>query len=63
MLSFWLKESASGRWRIVIIGLVMLLTAVLLNQLSQTLIPIKRASPTLFCEHIYRVSESLYIPT
>ncbi len=47
MLSFWLKENASGRRRIVIIGLVMLLTAVVLNQLGQALIPVKRASPTL----------------
>ncbi len=47
MLSFWLKEDASGRRHIVIIGLVMLLTAVVLNQLGQALIPVKRASPTL----------------
>ncbi len=47
MLSFWLKENAPGRRRIVIIGLVMLLTAVVLNQLGQALIPVKRASPTL----------------
>ncbi|SUH14716.1 Inner membrane protein yeiU [Salmonella enterica subsp. enterica] len=63
MLSFWLKENASGRRRIVIIGLVMLLTAVVLNQLGQALIPVKRASPTLSFEHIYRVSELLHIPT
>lgn len=63
MLSFWLKEDASGRRRIVIIGLVMLLTAVVLNQLGQALIPVKRASPTLSFEHIYRVSELLHIPT
>ncbi len=31
MLSFWLKEDASGRRRIVMAGLVMLLTAVVLN--------------------------------
>lgn len=47
MLSFWLKENAPGRRRIVIMGLVMLLTAVVLNQLGQALIPVKRASPTL----------------
>lgn len=47
MLSFWLKENALCRRRIVIIGLVMLLTAVVLNQLGQALIPVKRASPTL----------------
>lgn len=32
MLSFWLKENASGRRRIMIIGLVMLLTAVVLRK-------------------------------
>lgn len=37
---FWLKENAPGRRRIVIIGLVMLLTAVVLNQLGQALIPV-----------------------
>lgn len=41
----------------------MLLTAVVLNQLGQALIPVKRASPTLSFEHIYRVSELLHIPT
>ncbi|VDZ77930.1 Inner membrane protein yeiU [Salmonella bongori] len=63
MFSFWLKENAPGRRRIVIIGLVMLLTAVVLNQLGQALIPVKRASPTLSFEHIYRVSELLHVPT
>ena len=59
MLSFWLKENAPGRRRIVIIGLVMLLTAVVLNQLGQALIPVKRASPTLTFTDINRVSELL----
>lgn len=40
MLGFWLKENAPGRRRIVIMGLVMLLTAVVLNQLGQALIPV-----------------------
>ncbi len=47
MLSFWLKENAPGRRRIVIIGLVMLLTAVVLNQLGQALIPIKPGQPNI----------------
>lgn len=34
MLHFWLKDTAEGRRRIVAIGLVMLLTAVVLNQLG-----------------------------
>ncbi|HAT8013504.1 phosphatase PAP2 family protein [Citrobacter rodentium] len=63
MLSFWLKETPAGRRRIVIIGVVMLLTAVILNQLGQALLPVKRASPTLSFGDIYRVSELLHIPT
>lgn len=63
MLSFWLKENAPCRRRIVIIGLVMLLTAVVLNQLGQALIPVKRASPTLTFTNINRVSELLSVPT
>lgn len=63
MLSFWLKENASGRRRIMIIGLVMLLTAVVLNQLGQVFIPVKRASPTLTFTDINRVSELLSLPT
>lgn len=39
MLSFWLKETPAGRRRIVIIGLVMLLTAVVLNQLVRRYCP------------------------
>ena len=63
MLTFWRKESPAGRRRILMIGLVMLLTAVVLNQLAQALIPVKRASPTLFFPDIYRVSELLHIST
>ncbi len=63
MLSFWLKENASGRRHIMIIGLVMLLTAVVLNQLGRALIPVKRASPTLTFANINRVSELLSVPT
>ena len=47
MLSFWLKEDGTGRRRILIIGLVMLLAAVVINQLAQHLMPVKRASPSL----------------
>jgi Membrane-associated phospholipid phosphatase len=63
MLSFWLKEDATGRRRIIIIGLVMLLTAVIINQLAQNLMPVKRASPTLFFQGVHRVSDYLHIPT
>jgi hypothetical protein len=63
MLSFWLKENAPGRRRIVIIGLVMLLTAVVLNQLGQALIPVKRASPTLTFTDINRAAFSMNVRT
>lgn len=63
MLSFWRKESAAGRRRILIIGLVMLLAAVVLNQLGQALLPVKRASPTLTFEHVHRVKDLLSLPT
>jgi len=63
MLSFWRKEDATGRRRIIIIGLVMLLTAVVVNQLAQGLMPVKRSSPTLFFPDINRVSELLHIST
>jgi len=63
LLWFWRGESAAGRRRIIIIGLVMLLIAVVLNQLAQAIIPVKRSSPTLFFPNIYRVSELLHIST
>lgn len=63
MLSFWRKADDAGRRRIVIIGLTMLLAAVVINQLAQHLMPVKRASPTLFFTDIYRVSDLLHIST
>jgi len=63
MLSFWLKEDKTGRRRIIIIGLTMLLAAVVINQLAQHLVPVKRASPSLSFPNIYRVSELLHIST
>lgn len=63
MLSFWLREDRDGRRRILIIGLTMLLFAVVINQLAQLLIPVKRESPTLFFSGIHRVSELLNFPT
>lgn len=63
MLRFWLRSGPSERRRIVIIGLVMLLTAVIVNQLAQLLMPVKRASPTLFFTDILRVSDVLHIST
>lgn len=63
MLAFWLKEDASGRRRILMIGLAMLLIAVVINQLAQNLMPVKRASPSLFFTDIHRVSDLLNFPT
>ena len=63
MLSFWLKEQSAGRRRIVIIGLVMLLFAVVINQLAQHLMPVKRASPSLTFSEIVKVSDVVAFPT
>ncbi|MEY8713092.1 phosphatase PAP2 family protein [Mangrovibacter phragmitis] len=63
MLHYWRAESAYGRRRIVIIGLVMLLTAVVLNQLGQNLLHLQRRSPSLAFTDTVRVSELLPFPT
>lgn len=57
MLSYWLKENATGRRRIIIMGLVMLLAAVIINQLAQHLIPVTRSSPSLSVQGAHRVSD------
>lgn len=62
MLSYWVKETPYGRRQIIIMGVVMLLTAVVLNQLGQ-MIPVQRHSPTLFFTDINRVSDLLNVPT
>lgn len=61
-LSFFLRENPAGRRRLLIIGLVMLLTAVVLNQFGHIL-PVKRASPTLTFSDINRVSKLSGLPT
>lgn len=61
-LYFYLKRDAAGRRRLVITGVVMLLTAVVLNQLGH-LLPVKHPSPTLTFDNIHRVSELTGIPT
>ncbi|MRS14949.1 phosphatase PAP2 family protein [Enterobacteriaceae bacterium RIT691] len=63
MLSFWFKETEQNRRRILIIGLVMLLSAVTVNQLAQHLMPVTRASPSLFFTDAYRVSDLISAPT
>ncbi|MEL5272962.1 phosphatase PAP2 family protein [Serratia marcescens] len=61
-LYFYLKQDAAGRRRLMITGVVMLLTAVVLNQLGH-LLPVKHPSPTLTFDNIHRVSELTGIPT
>ncbi|EMX8465665.1 phosphatase PAP2 family protein [Serratia marcescens] len=61
-LYFYLKQDAAGRRRLVITGVVMLLTAVVLNQLGH-LLPVKHPSPTLTFDNINRVSAFTGIPT
>ncbi|QTO55274.1 phosphatase PAP2 family protein [Duffyella gerundensis] len=59
--SFWRGEKPVGRRRLLLIGISMLLTAVLLNQLGH-LLPVKHSSPTLYFENVHRVSELTGIP-
>ncbi|WP_409308931.1 phosphatase PAP2 family protein [Pectobacterium sp. B1J-3] len=61
-LSFYRKAIPVERRRLLIIGIVMLLTAVVLNQLGH-LLPIQHASPTLYFTHINRVSDLTGIVT
>mgnify|MGYP000923176312 CR=1 FL=1 len=59
--SYWRRETPEGRRRMLAIGVCMLLTAVVLNQLGH-LLPVQHSSPTLFFEQAYRVSELTGIP-
>lgn len=61
-LSFYIKQDISGRRRMIIIGFVMLLTGVVLNQLGH-LLPVVRPSPTLTFPDINRVSQLIGVPT
>ncbi|MDL4913819.1 MAG: phosphatase PAP2 family protein [Enterobacterales bacterium endosymbiont of Blomia tropicalis] len=60
-LTFWRRETPQGRRKLLAIGITMLLTAVVLNQLGH-LLPVQHASPTLFFENVHRVSELTGIP-
>ncbi|MCU5773162.1 phosphatase PAP2 family protein [Erwiniaceae bacterium BAC15a-03b] len=60
-MKFWLRETAEGRRRLITIGVTMLITAVVLNQLGH-LLPVKHASPTLFFDNVHRVAELTGIP-
>lgn len=61
-LSFYIKRTTAERRRMIIIGFVMLLTAVVLNQLGH-LLPISHKSPTLSFPGVNRVSQLIGIPT
>lgn len=60
--SFYIKETPAGRRRLIVIGFVMLLTAVILNQLGH-LLPVSQPSPTLTFDNINRVSVLTGVPT
>jgi len=61
-LCFFLKQDSLGRRRLVIIGFVMLLTAVVLNQLGH-LLPVSHKSPSLSFPDVNRVSKLTGIST
>ncbi|MFJ5363622.1 phosphatase PAP2 family protein [Pectobacterium punjabense] len=61
-LSFYVKATPVERRRLLIIGFIMLLTAVVLNQAGH-LLPVQHASPTLYFSDINRVSDLTGIPT
>ncbi|WP_033111813.1 phosphatase PAP2 family protein [Dickeya dadantii] len=61
-LCYYLRRSHDARRQMLFIGLVMLMTAVVLNQLGH-LIPIQHSSPTLFFSDINRVGDLTGIPT
>lgn len=61
-LSFYLKATSTERRRLLILGFIMLLTAVVLNQAGH-LLPVQHASPTLYFSDVNRVSDLTGIPT
>lgn len=60
--SFWRRETPQGRRRMLAIGIAMLLTAVVLNQLGH-LIPVSHPSPTKFFPDVNHVTTLTGIPT
>ncbi|MBN3067445.1 phosphatase PAP2 family protein [Pectobacterium brasiliense] len=61
-LSFYLKATSMERRRLLILGFIMLLTAVVLNQAGH-LLPVQHASPTIYFSDVNRVSDLTGIPT
>lgn len=60
--SFWRKQVPYSRRKLIAIGITMLITAVILNQLGH-LLPVKHSSPSLFFTDAYRVGELTGIST
>ncbi|WP_147198882.1 phosphatase PAP2 family protein [Pantoea sp. MBD-2R] len=60
--SFWRRETPQGRRRLFAIGIAMLLSAVVLNQLGH-LIPVSHVSPTKFFPDVNHVTKLTGIPT
>ena len=56
------KKDYMGKRHLVIVGLVMVISAVLINQIGQN-IPIERPSPTLHFQDVHRVGVVTGIPT
>ncbi|OON37066.1 hypothetical protein BTJ39_20930 [Izhakiella australiensis] len=59
--SYWRQQTAQGRRRMFAIGITMLITAVVLNQLGH-LLPDSRPSPTKFFAHVNHAAELTGIP-
>ncbi|MCX8956529.1 phosphatase PAP2 family protein [Erwinia psidii] len=61
-LHFWRRETPEGRRRMFAIGMTMLFSALLLNQLGH-LIPVSHRSPTKFFPGVNHVAKLTGIPT
>jgi len=60
--SFWKKKDSNGRKWMLALGITMLITAVVLNQLGH-LIPVSHQSPSLFFPDAHRAGQLTGIPT
>lgn len=56
------QKDYSGKRHLIIVGLVMVISAVVINQIGQN-IPIERPSPTLYFKDVHRVGVVTGIPT
>lgn len=61
-LSFWRRETPEGRRRMLAIGITMLISAVILNQLCR-FIPVSHPSPTKFFPNVNHVGQLTGFPT